>query len=67
MPELTDDRRDELHAAIEEAARAFAADPGARPQLAAAMRRGYFAGLLRQDVIDRSGMSQHDAERALDG
>jgi hypothetical protein len=67
MPEPSDERRDELRAMIEEAARAAADDPGARPRLTAAMRRGYVAGLLRQDVIDRSGLSQHDAERVLDG
>lgn len=67
MPELTDGRRGELRALIEDAARAFAADPSTRRDLATAMRGGYSAGLDRQDVIDRSGMSQHDAERVLDG
>ncbi|MGD9572853.1 MAG: hypothetical protein AB7V62_13260 [Thermoleophilia bacterium] len=67
MPELTDGRRAELRAAVEEAARAHAADPATRPELSKAMRSGYFAGLDRQDVIARSGLSQHDAERVLDG
>lgn len=67
MPELTDTRRDELRAAIEEAARVFAADPAERPALSRAMRTGYFAGLNRQDVIDRGGLSQPDGERVLDG
>lgn len=67
MPELTDARADELRGAIEDAARAHAGDPGTRPALSAAMRSGYFAGLSRQDVIDRCGLSQHDAERVLDG
>jgi hypothetical protein len=67
MPELSEGRRGELRAAIEEAARRHAGDPGERPGLSRAMRGGYFAGLDRQDVIDRSGLSQPDAERILDG
>jgi hypothetical protein len=67
MAELTEGRRGELRALIEDAARRFAEDPSTRPELSTAMRGGYFAGLDRQDVIGRSGLSQHDAERVLDG
>ncbi len=67
MPELTEDRIAELRAAVEQAAQAHAADPATRPALSKAMRTGYFAGLDRQDVISRSGLPQHDAERVLDG
>ncbi len=67
MPELTEGRRGELRAAIEDAARRHAGEPTERPSLAQAMRSGYSAGLDRQDVIDRSGLSQADGERVLDG
>ncbi|WP_217920933.1 hypothetical protein [Miltoncostaea oceani] len=67
MSDLTEGRRGELRALIEDAAARFAEDPAARPELSKAMRGGYFAGLDRQDVIARSGLSQHDAERVLDG
>lgn len=67
MPELTEERAGELRAAIARAASAHAADPSTRRDLSAAMRSGYFAGLGRQEVIDLSGLPQHDAERVLDG